>query len=109
MNNKLLRYLPASLLALAFASFVTVASAEPEQKAPNAGQIKRFDKNKDGQLDDEELANMKKVMAAELAKYDANGNGKIDAEERAKIRADNAAAQEAKKQKKKKGGEEGGE
>jgi Ca2+-binding EF-hand superfamily protein len=65
------------------------------------GDLKRFDTNKDGKLDDGEIAAIKpptgKGKAASagvadfFAKYDRNHNGVIDTDEKAAIRKDYAA------------------
>ena len=65
------------------------------------GDLKRFDKNKDGKLDDEEIAAIKPptgkgkagsaAITDSLAKYDKNHNGVIDADEKDAIRKDYAA------------------
>jgi Ca2+-binding EF-hand superfamily protein len=65
------------------------------------GDLKRFDTNKDGKLDDAEIAAIKpptgKGKAASagvadfFAKYDRNHNGVIDTDEKAAIRKDYAA------------------
>src|SRR5436190_4302308 len=63
------------------------------------GDIKRFDTNKDGKLDDEEIAAVRPPtglgksagIAAFYEKYDQNQNGVIDPDERVAIRKDYAA------------------
>jgi hypothetical protein len=65
-------------------------------RPPTAEQIKEFDKDGDGKLNEAEtkamrearMAEMKKMQEAMLAKYDENKNGKLDPEEAAKARAD---------------------
>jgi len=76
-----------------------------KEKAPTKAELKKYDANGDGQLDETELAKMKAdekakreaQRAEELAKYDANKDGKLDKEERAKEKADKAAAKEERK------------
>jgi len=68
-------------------------------RAPTAEQIKEFDKNGDGKLDETEMkamqdarrAKYEAMQKANLEKYDANKNGKLDPEEIAKMRADREA------------------
>jgi len=60
------------------------------------GELKRFDTNKDGKLDDEEIAAItppgrKKDITDFFAKYDTNHNGVIDENEKEAIRKDYAA------------------
>ena len=66
------------------------APARPARtpRAPTAEQIKEFDKNGDGKLDETE---MKAMQDARRAKYEAMQNGKLDPEEIAKMRADREA------------------
>ena len=50
--------------------------------------FKKYDKNGDGKLDDEERAALRKDREAEmLKKYDKNGDGKLDDGERQAMRA----------------------
>jgi len=60
------------------------------------GELKRFDKNKDGKLDDEEIDTItppgrKKDVTEFFARYDTNHNGVIDESEKEAIRKDYAA------------------
>ena len=65
------------------------------------GDLKRFDTNKDGKLDDAEIAAIKPptgkgkagstAVADVLAKYDKNHNGAIDADEKDALRKDYTA------------------
>jgi Ca2+-binding EF-hand superfamily protein len=60
------------------------------------GELKQFDLNADGKLDDQEIAAIKSVSKKEqlrqiIAKYDKNGNGMIDGDEKEAIRKDYAA------------------
>ncbi len=48
-----------------------------------AGMIKRFDRNGDGQLDEEEKATMRKYF---LDHFDTNHDGRLDDDERAAMR-----------------------
>ena len=89
------------LLALAFT--VSVAQASPDnkeakEKGPSKEMLKKYDVNKDGKLDDAEMAAMKADnKAAALAKYDTNKNGKLDENEKTAMKADQEAAKAAKK------------
>lgn len=102
MKTKLPRYLAAGLCALAFA-FVSATSyaqdAEKKPKGPSKADLKKYDANADGQLDDAEMATMKAAKDAKKAadkqarldKYDTNKDGKISKEEKAVEDADKAA------------------
>lgn len=51
--------------------------------------LKKYDKNGNGKLDQEEIVAMQKDRQDELLKkYDKNGNGKMDEDEREAYRAD---------------------
>ena len=99
------------------------AKAKAEKKAENkakrdAGILKRYDKNGNGQLDSDEAAAMKaeqekakaekqaenkaKRDANMLKKYDQNGNGTLDPDEDAVMKADIQKAKAEKKAKKEK-------
>ncbi len=57
---------------------------------PSAEEIKKYDKDADGQLSREEMRTMFEERRKELEKkYDANGDGKLDEEERKKLEAEN--------------------
>jgi hypothetical protein len=107
MNPRFLRSLIAGVCALAFA-FTTVLAQEGEEKkprGPSKADLKKYDTNQDGVLDEAESAAMKadkdaKKAAdkqARLDKYDTNKDGKISKEEKAVEDADKAAAKEMKK------------
>ncbi len=94
------------LLALWFT--VAVASAEEgegKDRKPSKETLEKYDKNKDGTLDDGETALWKADIAAKskatreanLAKYDLNKDGKLDEAEKAAMKADHDAGKEAKK------------
>ena len=90
-------------VTLAATLFVSVAHADqPTTNPKDAEIIKRYDTNKDGKLDEEEIAAVKEQMMDSkmekqeekrdrlqekqkewLAEYDANKNGKLDPEEKA--------------------------
>jgi len=105
MKSKLPHYLTAGLCALAFAFASATALAQDagdkKPKGPSKADLKKYDTNKDGHLDDAETAAMKADKAAkrqaDLDKYDENKDGKLSKEEREKKKADEAAARAAKK------------
>lgn len=67
--------------------------AELMQNQPEV--LKKYDKNGNGRLDQDELVVMKKDRETELLKkYDKNSNGKLDEDERAAYRADMKKQQE---------------
>ena len=87
----------AALLGLALSLIASVAArAEGSDKAvekpvsPSA--LKKYDKDGDGKLNDEEKAAWKAAHEAEkkalLEKYDLNKDGKLDDAEKAAIKAD---------------------
>lgn len=76
------------VLAL-FGGLAAKAADAPEgKKKIEEFMLKKYDKNGDGKLDDEEKAAMKKDREEQVKKYDKNGDGKLDEEERAAMRAD---------------------
>jgi multidrug efflux pump subunit AcrA (membrane-fusion protein) len=100
---KMPRYLVAGALALAFG--LTAVSAqddgEKKDKGPSKADLKKYDANHDGCLDETEKAKAKAdkeaKRQAELDKYDANKDGKINKDEREQKKADAEAAKAAKK------------
>lgn len=98
------------LLALVFlCSVSTLRAEEPKkEKGPSKADLKKYDANGDGQLDEAETAKLKAdadtkkeaEKAARLAKYDTNKNGKIDKEEKVQEEADKAAAKAEKEARK---------
>jgi len=57
---------------------------------PSAEDLKKYDKDSDGQLSREEMRAMMEERRKELEKkYDANGDGKLDDEERKKLESEN--------------------
>jgi len=91
-------------LALLFAPFTSIAGeAAPEKKLTKAKE--KYDADKDGKLNDDEMARAKADTAAKakhtkeenLAKYDANKDGKLDDAEKAVKKADEEAMKAAKK------------
>jgi hypothetical protein len=101
-----------SLFAFGFPLVVPAARADEkaDKKAERAAareqrQLKKYDKNHDGQLDETEKAAIAADRAAArqkrlLKKYDANADGQLDESEKAAIAADRAAAREKRKLKK---------
>jgi EF hand len=97
------------LLTLALALIVPVVSAQEnspqKEKAPSKADLKKYDANGDGRLDEGENAQKKAEAKAkrdarkaqELAKYDADQDGKLSPEEKAQEKSDKQAAKEAKK------------
>ena len=96
------------LLTLALVLIVPVVSAQentpPKEKAPSKSDLKKYDANGDGRLDEGETAQKKAEAKAkraaqkerELAKYDSDQDGKLSPEEKAKEKAEKQAAKEAK-------------
>ena len=96
------------MLSLGIASTVKAASKEAAPKTPKVateettptqpaehrkgegrggrGGMKRFDKDGDGKLSDEEKAEMEKTRQEMMKKFDTDGDGKISKEEREKMR-----------------------
>lgn len=62
--------------------------------------LKKYDKNGNGKLDEDERAAMKKDREEELKKYDKNGDGKLDETEKAAMREDLKKKLEERKKKK---------
>lgn len=80
-------------------------AAPKKEKGPSKAELKKYDANGDGQLDESETAKMKAdekakrdaQRAEELAKYDANKDGKLNKEEKAKEKTDKETARAEKK------------
>lgn len=97
------------LLALALILTVSsVTAAEPplpKGKTPSKADLKKYDANGDGQLDEAELAAMKAEAKAkreaqraeDLAKYDADQNNKLSKAEKEKMKAEKDAERAEKK------------
>lgn len=102
------KFAPA-LLALALLSSVSLARAEDlapkKEKGPTKTELKKYDANGDGHLDEAETARMKADEKArreakreeELAKYDANKDGKLNKEEKEKMKSDREVAKAERK------------
>lgn len=92
------------LLALALMLTVSPVSAAdaalPKEKAHSKADLKKYDANGDGLLDETELAKMKADAKAkrdeqrveDLAKYDADKNNELNKAEKAKMKADKESA-----------------
>ncbi|HVU18166.1 MAG TPA: hypothetical protein VHD32_14680 [Candidatus Didemnitutus sp.] len=100
MNSTLFKQLfVPGLLVLALVGPRAHADDSTADRPPTKTELKRYDADKDGKLDEEETAHMKADEKARkearekkiLAKYDANKNGVLDPEEKAKWEADRKA------------------
>lgn len=106
-----MKKIPLLLAALAGATFLTptsVFAAKGEPKESKATLIEKYDKNHDGKLDSDELAQIKSDFLAdpkgELKKFDTDHDGKLSDDELAAIagkkgKADRAEKPGAKKKK----------
>lgn len=63
------------------------AKAEAKKKREEM-MLKKYDKNGNGKLDDDEKEQMKKDRAEQMKKYDKDGDGKLSKEEREAMMAD---------------------
>ncbi len=115
MKTPLPRYLAAACATLAFTCTVAFADdpkPEPKEKGPSKADLKKYDANNDGKLDEAESAQLKAdkdakreaEKKARLEKYDTNKDGKVDKTEaeaekadKEKAKAEKQAAKEAKK------------
>lgn len=98
------------LLALALAPLTIHAQdmAPSAKKEPTKAELKKYDANGDGKLDEAEAAKMKADADAKKAaekkerldKYDKNHDGKVSGEEKAAEDADKAAAKAEREAKK---------
>lgn len=90
--------------ALAMPAFAADDAKQEKKERKLTGFFKKYDKDGDGKLNDEEKAAMKadrsKKRAEMIEKYDTNKDGKLDKEERAKAKADRAAKKAERKEKK---------
>ena len=97
-----------TVLALVAAPVLRADEAVPpakKEKGPSKADLKKYDANGDGQLDDAEQAKKRAddkakrdaQRAEELAKYDENHDGKLNKGEKDKIKADKQAEREARK------------
>jgi hypothetical protein len=106
LAKRRLEYAMKRLLVIALSLSVTgliAMAAEGEKKerpAANARaeMLKKYDKNSNGKIDEEEREAMRKDREAEaIKKFDKNGDGKLDNSEREAARAERRKATEAKK------------
>lgn len=85
--KKLPLLLAAALLPVLVAPF---ALAQGAGNGPKARLFAKYDTNKNGAIDGDEVAAVRQAFAAEpkgeLARYDANANGKLDDAEIAEIK-----------------------
>jgi len=104
-------FIRTGLLGLVLGLFATPAllaeGAEKKAEKPiPPGVLKKYDKDGDGTLNDEETAAWKAAKAAEkkamLEKYDTNRDGKLDADEKAAMKADKERQKKEKQAKKEK-------
>jgi len=98
------RKIALGLLALSAMLSVSTLQAEDaapkKEKGPSKAELKKYDANGDGQLDETEIAKMKADEKAkreekrteDLAKYDENKDSKINKAEKEKMKADHEAA-----------------
>lgn len=124
MKTKLPHLLAVAAASCALTAFTYADEAknEPKEKGPSKADLKKYDANADGKLDEAEMAKLKADKDAKreadkkarLEKYDTNKNGKIDKDEKAiedadkekmkaekeKAKAEKQAAKEAKDAKK---------
>lgn len=108
MNTKLFRVLLTAVATLGCVVFL--GAAEPgakKPKGPSKADLKKYDADHDGSLDEAENANRKADASAKraekrrqrLEKYDANGDGKINkGAEADREKADKAASAAARRQ-----------
>jgi hypothetical protein len=100
LNERMMKTMLLLTLGLSLSGLLTRAADTPAKPAAPAApaapttptlpeQYKKYDKNGNGKLDEDERAAMLKDREAEiLKKYDKNGNGKLDDDEREAMRAD---------------------
>jgi len=108
MKKLLFVALSVCLLGL-FTPEATMAKGKKKEKAAKAASsenaLAKYDTNKDGVLDADEVTALKKEYtdnkSEDLKKYDANNDGKIDESEVDAIKTDFAAAPKQHKHKKK--------
>jgi Ca2+-binding EF-hand superfamily protein len=89
-------------LSLSVTGLIAVA-ADGEKKERPAGNaraemLKKYDKNNNGKIDEDEREAFRKDREAEaIKKFDKNGDGKLDDSERAAARAERRKAAEGQK------------
>ena len=93
MKKTLVIGLSLCLTGAVFAADGEKKGANPE--TPRDEMLKKYDKNKDGKLDQSEREEGRKDREAEVVKkYDKNGDGKLDQSEREAARAERRKAPE---------------
>jgi len=112
MNAKKLRSLIVPGLMTLALGFLTATAADDMEakpkKGPTKAEIKKYDANGDGQLDEAEMAKMKSdddakkaaEKKARLDKYDTNKDGKVSGEEKVAEDNDKAVAKAEREAKK---------
>ncbi|HET7535762.1 MAG TPA: hypothetical protein VFJ90_04860 [Candidatus Didemnitutus sp.] len=98
------------LLVLALVSVPALRADEAvpaakKEKGPSKADLKKYDANGDGQLDESELAKKRAdekakrdtQRAEDLARYDENHDGKLNKGEKEKIKADKQTEHNARK------------
>ena len=87
MRQTIIRILALGL----FASLVTTSALADKANGPKAKLFAKYDKNKNGKIDDDEKVAIQKDLAAnpdgDLKRFDTNKDGKLDDSEIAAIRA----------------------
>jgi hypothetical protein len=108
MNKKMFRMFLTGVAALGLAFLAQAAEADAKKpKGPSKADLKKYDADHDGSLDEAENAQRKADAAVKraekrkerLEKYDENGDGKINkGSEADREKADKAAAASARRQ-----------
>ena len=87
MKQTIIRVLALGLLA----SFATTSVLADKANGPKAKLFAKYDKNKNGKIDDDEKSAIQKDFAAapdgDLKRFDTNKDGKLDDSEVAAIKA----------------------
>jgi Ca2+-binding EF-hand superfamily protein len=87
----------ALVVAFSLSGFLAKAADEKAPEKKSSKTLEKYDKNKNGKLDEDELAQLQKDRRAEaIKKYDKNGDGVLDDAEK------EAAKGEIKKEEKQK-------
>ena len=93
MKKTLVIAVSLCLAGVVFAADGEKKGAKPE--TPRDEMLKKYDKNKDGKLDQSEREAWRKDREAEIVKkHDKNGDGKLDESEREAAREDRRKAGE---------------
>ena len=82
-----------SALALSASAKDKKGGKKPQRKGPPAEMLAKFDKNKDGKLDE---AERKALRDSIVKKFDKNKDGKLDEKERKAMFAERAKRQKGK-------------